>query len=1070
MPGYSQYIIDRTMKGIISIALITLVSPLMGQTPTINSVVPLSTYPTNKILITGSGFSSTASDLRVTFDQVNGSIVTSSDFSLEVTVPPQARLTNLEVTNLNSNLSAKAILKFVPFYSGTNFDPLKLAAPLSFAAPEEVFDVCSCDLDGDGKPDLAATRQGVSTDIMIQRNTSTPGSLSFVSSTLATASPMTNLACGDLNGDGKPELVASRGGGTRNEVFIYRNTSSVGTISFAAVTKLFLDAGHFAFRMVIRDLNQDGNPEVIVSDSFSSATGLVYVYANQSSGGTLTMNGTPIKISVTGTSTTYGLDAQDLDGDSKPEILVNQFNSNNVFIIKNTSSLSAVSFGAIQTINVTGTLNHMATADFNEDGKLDIAATSAFNNNVILLLNTTSGSTISFAAPTTIPTGDGPFGMDVSDIDGDGDVDIIVGNIDLNPAPANTEVTVLRSNGNNASLLFTTLNIDVGKKSRNVRVGDLDGDGKPDIAFTTVNSNSLDILRSTNCFVPQITNQAPLTICAGQTIRLNSIPGIGVTIYDWKESGSTVSSGTNAFLDITTAGNYTVTATSESGACVTTSSALNVTGGTGSVPTGNPPTTVSSNSPVCTGNPINLTTPFVAGVTYDWTGPNGFTSTQQNPTIASAAAIHAGVYTLQLVDGSCRSTPVTTQVEVADLQSFTVSSSIPSNTFCTGSNLTLSVESRPSHTYQWIKDGVDIGGQTATTLLVTVAGSYKVRVTNTLLSCSLETSAVAVTTVTMPVSSFTVNSTACVGETLTFTNTSTVDGSATAVFAWNFGDAGTSSAQNPTHAYASANNFSATLTVSYSGIPGCSNASNKNINVIATVLPDIVANPTTSCPGESVTLSITGTFNVMNWSTGSSGASIVVTQPGDYSINTVDTNGCPGTDQITVASNPVPDVVVTADKTLLAPGESAQLTATGADTYQWSPPESLSDPAIANPVATPGITTTYTVTGTFTGGCSADETIEIIVDAAAIAINVPNAFSPNGDGINDLWVITGVELYPDCTLSVFDKDGKKVLEQRGYTNNWDGTYNGRAVPEGNYFFVFGCTDKTPVSGTVLVAR
>ncbi len=1059
-------------RKIILLIYIVLPAFAMAQAPVINSITPVSTYPTNKILITGSGFSTNPAQLQVWFDQVGGSIVSSTDFSIEVNVPAQARLSNVQVTNLTNGLSAKATLKFAPAYSGTDFDPAKLAAPLSFTGgTEEIFDVCSCDLDGDGKPDIAGTKQGgAAANIMIQRNTSTPGNLSFASSTLTTSSAMFNLACGDLDGDGKPELVSSRGGSARNEVFIYRNTSTVGSISFAAVAKVFLDPGQFAFRIVVRDLNQDGKPEILVSNSFNSASTFVYVFTNQSTIGTVSMNATPLKVSVTGATTTYGLDAQDLDGDKKPEIIVNQFNSSNIFIIKNTSTLAQVSFSTTQTVSAPGTLNHQVMADFNEDGKLDIASTSAFDKKAFLLLNTSSGSTISFGAPTALDTGDGPFGIDAGDIDGDGDIDMVVGNIDLDPSTPDTEVTVLRSNGNNNSLAFTTLNINVGKKSRNIKLGDLDGDGKPDIVFTTVTFNSLDVLRNTNCFTPQVLNIAPLTVCPGQTIRLNSVPGIGVTVYDWKDGATPISSGANAFLDITTAGNYNVTATSEAGACVITSASFAVTAGSGSVPTGNPPTTASSNSPACTGNPLQLNTPAVASVSYNWTGPNGFTSNVQNPVIPSASPANAGVYTLVLSNGTCNSTPVTTQVEVADLQNFSVTSSAPSNMICQGGNLTLTVNTIAGHTRQWVKDGVDIGGQTAPTLLVTQAGSYNVRVTNTLLSCSVVTNTIDVKVVTAPIASFNVKSSACTNENLSFTGTSTVDSQATPVYAWTFGDTGTSTVQNPTHAYATAQNFTAGLTVSYSGVAGCSNAASKSIAVVAAIQPTLTSSVPSSCPAEEVTLTVVGTFASITWNVPGSGQSIIVRQPGVYSVTTADANGCPGAGQVTVAAKTVPVVTATVDKSVVAPGEPAQLKASGASAYLWSPTETLNDPTLASPVASPLVTTTYTVVGTLSGGCSAQATVDVKVDSDIIAIKIPNAFSPNGDAINDLWVIAGVELYPDCMLTVFDMGGRKVFEQKGYTNTWDGTYQGKQVPEGTYFYVFGCTDKTPLSGTILVAR
>jgi len=1039
-----------------------------GQVPIINEITPISTYPTNRILIKGSGFVNSPSPVKVWFDQVAGAVISVTEFSLLVDVP-NGRLANVQVTNGNG-LSAKSPIKFVPVYGGTDFDATKLGTPISISGgSNEVFDVCTCDMDGDGKPDLAGTKQGTAVDIILSRNTGTIGSLGFTSAALATGSPMFNLACGDLDGDGKPELVASRGGTTRNEVFLFRNTSVVGSITFAPATKLFIDASQFAFRISIRDMNLDGKPELIVTNSnVSTGANNIYVFVNQSSVGTVSFNATPIKVPITGATTTYGLDVQDLDGDKRPEIIVNQFNNSDLFIVPNASSGSIVSFGAVQKLTVTGTLNHLTTADFNEDGKLDIAVTSAFDKKVFVLLNTSSGSTISFSTPLAVDTGDGPFGIDVSDIDGDDDVDIIIGNIGI--SGAGTEISVLKNNGNNSSVGFTTLNINVGKKTRNVRVGDIDGDGKPDIAYTTVTSNSLDIIRNANCFVPQILNLAPLTICAGQTLQLDSKPNKGVTIYDWKESGVSFSSGINSFVSITAAGNYTVTATSESGNCGVSSTSFVVASGSGSLPSDPASANVSSNSPVCTGNPINLSTNLTGSFSYEWSGPNGFTSTQQNPTVAVASLTTAGAYDLRLTNGTCKTKPVSIQVDVANLQNFAITSSEPSNRICAGSTLTLTSNVQPNHTYQWTKDGTDISAQTNSTLSVSQTGTYKVRVTNTILGCSVETNPISVVVVTLPVVDFTVKATACLNEALIFTNTSQVDGAATPTYSWNFGDAGTTTSANTTHTYASAQTFSATLTVSYSNVANCSATKSKSIVVANAIKPVISSTTNSLCNGETASLSVAGTFALVTWNTGATGTPLVVNQQGTYIVNTVDQNGCNSTAQMVIGSKPSPTIVVTADKTELAPGQSSQLLASGADTYVWTPTESLSDATIANPIATPSLTTTYTVSGTVTGGCTAQQSIEIKINSDFLDLKIPNVFSPNGDGVYDVWVIPGIEAYPDCLLAIFDKSGRKILDRKGYQNNWDGIYNGQLLPEGTYYYVFGCPDKKQLTGNVLIAR
>jgi gliding motility-associated-like protein len=553
-------------------------------------------------------------------------------------------------------------------------------------------------------------------------------------------------------------------------------------------------------------------------------------------------------------------------------------------------------------------------------------------------------------------------------------------------------MTLLKSNGVNNALAFTAVTITTGKKSRNVRVADYDGDAKPDFAFTSENGNSMDIVRNRNCYVPTILNSTPLTICVGQTIRLNAAAGFGVANYDWKESGSTVASGANAFYDVTAAGSYTVTATSESGTCVKTSNTIVITSGAGTLPAD---PVISSNSPLCsgTGATLNLFGPTVAGVNYIWTGPNGFTSAAEDPTIPNVTLAHAGTYSLQLSNGTCFSNVSTTLVEIANLASFSVSSSVPSNTICQGNNLTLSVTSQSGYTYQWRKDAVDMGGQTATSLLVTQEGAYTVRVTNTALSCSITTSpAVNVTVLTMPVAAFSVNATACVNEVLTFTDQSTKDSRATLAYAWDFNDTGTSTTASPTHTYITVATFNPSLTLSYAGVTGCTS------NVTHPVA--VAASPTVSVDPVAATL---------------------------------------------------------------APGESVQLTASGATSFAWSPPDGLSSTIIANPMANPAITTTYTVTGT-ENGCNGTATVTVTVSGSQ---DIPNVFTPNGDSFNDQWIVQTSE--NGCTISVFDTAGRKVLEDQSPVS-WDGNYSGSPAPAGTYYYVITCPLGGKVTGHFLLAR
>lgn len=979
------------MKRLTLLLICSLVVTLVAaQTPVIQKIEPVSGSPKKRIVITGSGFNSNAAQMQVWFEQVQGTITAASDFSLEVEVPAQARLSTVTVVNLSSRQSAKSNLKFMPVFSGEPFSASKFTAPLAFTSTNAVFDLIAGDLDGDNKPDFVGSKfENTATNLFFLLNQSTVGNLAFTNPTLASLAinaPTGHLALGDLNADGKLDLVASRSGTTANSVFVLRNTSTVGTPGFAAPLVLTMDVSHFARQVAIHDLNNDGKPEIIVANS---TTPDLYIYRNESSGGTLTINPTPTKIPVTGALNTLAIEILDVDGDGKADIAATQNQSNDVFILKNTST-GAFSF-AITKLTMFGTLNDLASADFNKDGKMDLVATSVFGAQVLVLINQSTNTTVSFQAPILLPADSGPFGLDVTDFNGDGFADFVVGNRGIATA------SVFLHTGSLAPVAFTKVNLATSKSNWFLRAGDLDGDAKPDLAVSTFanpSTFSVDILRNQHCHVPVIQNAAPLFICPTQTIQLTTLPMPGIT-YDWKQDGVSFKTSADPFADITAAGSYTVTATGEAGACAITSNALVVQSGAGTLPAD---PTITTNSPVCEGQTLTLTTGAVAGATYLWTGPNNFTAATQNVSIPNAASIHAGLYTLVVKVGDCSSNVVSEQVDVATFGTFSVTSNSATNSVCQGQSVTLSVNTQPGYSLQWVKDGTDVAGQTAATLNVTQEGTYKVRVTNLALSCSRETNSIAVTFLTPPVATFTVAATACVDTAVSFTNTSTTDTRATVVYAWTFGDTNTSAQQSPTHTYTTVQNFNAQLTVSYSGITGCTNSLSKSINVVAPVEPTLVATRPALCAGETSTLTAEGTFTSYLWSTNETTASIEVSSPNDYSVTTTDANGCTASASITIAANTDCPVVIT----------------------------------------------------------------ELVF---------PEFFTPNGDTQNDRWVILNIENYGDCTMNIFDGRGRKVFEKTGYpVEGWDGTFDGKEVPVGTYYYVLSCPNENPTTGSMLIIR
>jgi len=113
--------------------------------------------------------------------------------------------------------------------------------------------------------------------------------------------------------------------------------------------------------------------------------------------------------------------------------------------------------------------------------------------------------------------------------------------------------------------------------------------------------------------------------------------------------------------------------------------------------------------------------------------------------------------------------------------------------------------------------------------------------------------------------------------------------------------------------------------------------------------------------------------------------------------------------------------------------------------------------------------TTYYVSQ-FSGDCESGRTA-VQVSVGFTAANIANTFTPNGDGINDYWNITGIENYPSATVQVFTRYGQKIFESRGYSTPFDGTYNGKQLPAGVYYFIINLNANCSLlSGSLTIIR
>lgn len=174
-----------------------------------------------------------------------------------------------------------------------------------------------------------------------------------------------------------------------------------------------------------------------------------------------------------------------------------------------------------------------------------------------------------------------------------------------------------------------------------------------------------------------------------------------------------------------------------------------------------------------------------------------------------------------------------------------------------------------------------------------------------------------------------------------------------------------------------------------------------------------------------------------------------------YLTATDNVSGCSGQDSVVITQHPVPVVSVTPGYVALKARESIQLAASGATSYQWIPGKWLSDNYIADPVAYPREPVVYTVTGRNEFGCfdTARVTIDIIED-----FFIPSAFSPNGDGLNDIFKIENIGYQGTGAFRIYDRWGQLVFESLDATSGWDGTVKGQPAAAGTYYYIIILND------------
>jgi len=223
------------------------------------------------------------------------------------------------------------------------------------------------------------------------------------------------------------------------------------------------------------------------------------------------------------------------------------------------------------------------------------------------------------------------------------------------------------------------------------------------------------------------------------------------------------------------------------------------------------------------------------------------------------------------------------------------------------------------------------------------------------------------------------------------------------------------------------------------------------------------SNDTTVCVGTTAQLvaSTNGTPTNYAWTptAGLSNANIAnpvatVNANTTYTV-TATLNGCVRTEQVVIRTNPLPAVNAGSDKTIVS-GDEVILNGSGISNpalITWTPNTNITGGNTYTPTVKPPTTTTYTLTVRDNNNCVASD--NVLVNVIPYCINIMNAFTPNGDGMNDRWLVVnnGGACVRQISVSVFNRYGSPVYKNDNYNNDWTGLYDGKPVPDGTYYYV-----------------
>ncbi len=448
------------------------------------------------------------------------------------------------------------------------------------------------------------------------------------------------------------------------------------------------------------------------------------------------------------------------------------------------------------------------------------------------------------------------------------------------------------------------------------------------------------------------------------------------------------------------------------------------------------------NQTICQGDSTTLSA--TGGNTYIW-------STMETSQDINVSPSNTTTYFVTATTGSCTDIDSVT----VNVNSLPVADAGPGQTVCQGSSTTLTATGGTS--YVWSTS------QTGATISVTPASQTTYYVTVTLNGCS-NTDSVTIDINPLPVADAGNDQTICENETVILSATGGTS------YVWSNGDTNASTQVTPSNTTI----YYVTVTDNNS----CTATDDIVVNVLTT--PNAFAGQdVTICKGDTTQLFASGgSIYTWNNSTGLSDPNInnpyVFPATTTMYVVTVSNGTCEDYDTVYVQVNPLP-YISTYDTTINI-SEDVHLIIPFNQEYDyiWTPSAYLNNPYILDPVINveePG-DYYYTVQATDSNGCKSYGHVYIYtLDKLPGDLVIYNTFTPNGDLVNDFWVIDNIDKYPDNVIKVYNRNGHVVFESTNYNNDWDGKYYGNNLPAATYYYVIDLGDGSPViTGDVTIIR